>query len=325
VADPPAVTLLLLAYNQEAFAAEAARSALGQDYPNLQLVLSDDCSGDGTLATLQGEATGYRGSHRVVVRRTERNLGLIAHLYDAVSVATGELVVVAAGDDLSYPHRVRRLVERWQETGANALHSNWDVIDETGRTIRRGRPEGRSDLRLDVIFAGRQPQQLIGATAAYSRNLFEIIPCPSERIFAEDLYFSLILNGFGRTIAYVDEPLIGYREHGGAVTHAGRSRSVADHERSTERESGRVADVLRAFQRGARDGGPWGEPQVDWAAVEQDIAFNRFRSSWTCAGTVERLRALARFSAPSQRRWLLPRVLGLGPFVAAKTLLNRAG
>lgn len=44
------VTFFLLAYNQERYIREAA---LAQDYPDLEVVLSDDCSTDGTFAIIQ--------------------------------------------------------------------------------------------------------------------------------------------------------------------------------------------------------------------------------------------------------------------------------
>lgn len=325
MADLPPVSLVVLTYNQEGFAGAAAGAALAQDYPRLQVVLSDDCSDDSTVERLQAQASAHSGGHQVIVRRTERNLGLVAHLYDAVRAASGALVVVAAGDDLSYPQRVSRLAERWRLTGADALHSNWDVIDETGALVRRGRPPGQSDLRLDAFFPGRPAHRVIGATAAYARTMFDVVPCPTDRIFAEDLYFSLFLNAFGRGVDYVADPLLGYRAHDAALTHGAGGRSIAEQERATARESAQVAAVLQVFERAARAGGPWGEPRVNWRAVGEDRDFNRFRSSWTSAGPLERLRALRRFAAPSQRRWLLPRLLGLGPLAVGKQLVNRAG
>jgi glycosyltransferase involved in cell wall biosynthesis len=314
-------TFLLLAYCQERFAAEAAAAALAQDYADLQVILSDDCSPDGTFAVLQAQAAAA-GRDNVLVRQTPRNLGLMGHLYDAAALAEGELIVIAAGDDVSRPQRVSRLVEEWRASGSDALYSNWDVIDESSRTVRQGRPPGRSDLRLASYFPGRDPVQVIGATAAYARGLFRNVPRPSTPVFAEDLYFTLMLNAWRRRIAYVDEPLVAYRSHAGAVTHQEHGNEVADYERRVEQESARIADLLDQFELSAGAIDPdWGEiGEVDWAAVRADAEFNRFRAGWTKAGIARRLAALVRFKAPSQRRWLISRVLGLRPLQAMKAL-----
>ncbi len=314
-------TFLLLAYNQERFAAEAAGAALSQDYADLQVILSDDCSPDGTYAVLQAQAAAANRAN-VLVRQTPRNLGLMGHLYDAAALAEGELIVIAAGDDVSRPQRVSRLLEEWRASRSDALFSNWDVIDKNGRTVRHGRPPGRSDLRLANYFPGWEPVQIIGATSAYARSMFRNVPRPSEPVFAEDLYFSLMLNAWRRRIAYVDEPLVAYRSHGGAITHQEQGDGVTDYERRVERESGRIAELLDLFERSANAIEPdWGKiGEVDWAAVRADAEFNRFRSGWTKAGIARRLAALVRFNAPSQRRWLVSRVLGLRPLQAMKAL-----
>jgi glycosyltransferase involved in cell wall biosynthesis len=312
-------TLLLLTYNQEGFAAEAARAAFAQDYPDLQIILSDDRSPDETFAVLQREAAA--SGRDVLVRQTPRNLGLMSHLYDAAAVASGELIVIAAGDDVSRPQRVRRLVEEWRKSAAKALFSNWDVIDESGRIVRHGRQAGQSDLRLASYFPGWSPVQIIGATSAYARDVFETVPCPSERIFAEDLYLTLMLNAWRRPIAYVDEPLVAYRSHDAAITHHA-SKGVAGYERRVELESGRIAEVLDVFERNAMATEPaWGPiGAVDWPAVRADAEFNRFRSAWIDSGIARRLAAAIRFKAPSQRRWMIPRLLGLGPLEALKAV-----
>ena len=46
---PPLVTVAIPTYNQEAFLAETLESVVAQDYPHLQILISDDASRDDTL------------------------------------------------------------------------------------------------------------------------------------------------------------------------------------------------------------------------------------------------------------------------------------
>ena len=78
-AAAPRASLLLLAYNQERYAEEAARSCLAQESEPLEIVFSDDASSDRTHEILATIAAEYRGPHRVVVRRNETNLGITGH------------------------------------------------------------------------------------------------------------------------------------------------------------------------------------------------------------------------------------------------------
>src|SRR5947209_20339005 len=102
--QPTAVEVLLLACNQAATIRDAAESVLAQTGPPLAIVFSDDASHDATFAILADIAAAYRGPHRVRVRRNETNLGIGAHYNRLVAESRSELLVTAAGDDLSVPH-----------------------------------------------------------------------------------------------------------------------------------------------------------------------------------------------------------------------------
>jgi glycosyltransferase involved in cell wall biosynthesis len=95
------VTLTLIAYNQENYVREAIESALAQTFSPLEIILSDDCSPDQTFAIMQEMVGSYRGPHRVHARREPVNVGTVQHLINVSRAAQGELVVIAAGDDLS--------------------------------------------------------------------------------------------------------------------------------------------------------------------------------------------------------------------------------
>src|SRR5574344_1400791 len=114
----PVVSFCLFAYNQEKYISKAVHAALAQTYSPLEVVLSDDHSPDGTFEIMRRIAAEYRGPHRIILNRNERNLGLVAHINRVVAqCASGELLVLAAGDDWSKPERTATLVRRWEECG----------------------------------------------------------------------------------------------------------------------------------------------------------------------------------------------------------------
>ena len=102
----PLVTFALVAYNQERYIREAVEGALAQTYEPLEVILSDDCSTDRTFALMEQLAQDYVGPHRIVLNRNATNLGLCGHVNRVFSLATADVVVLAAGDDVSLPNRV---------------------------------------------------------------------------------------------------------------------------------------------------------------------------------------------------------------------------
>ncbi|HEV2043143.1 MAG TPA: glycosyltransferase [Sphingomicrobium sp.] len=323
----PRATFLLVTFNQAEFVAEAVNSALAQDYSNLQIIISDDSSTDETFEVARKSIEKHSGAHRILLRRTPRNLGLIAHLYESARLADGELIIVAAGDDISYAHRVSALMDAWQKKRSTALCSGWDICDQRGVIVSRDNFGGRSDLRFGAYFPGRKFIQIIGATAAYTPEVFDLVPQPSNDVFAEDLYFSLILRNLDRVITEVPLPLIQYRQHGNALTNRENKQSVAEYEQIVSRGSVRITKLLRAVQQTIfeMEQAPKNASEtINHKALGEDIAFNEFRSGWIEGGPVKRIKAFLRFRDPSHRRWIGPRLFGLDAFVQIKKLVRRA-
>ena len=55
-------------------------AAFAQTWSPLEILLSDDCSPDGTFAVMQEMAAAYSGPHRVILNRNPKNLGITAHV-----------------------------------------------------------------------------------------------------------------------------------------------------------------------------------------------------------------------------------------------------
>lgn len=96
--DMPRFSFLLISYNQENYIEEALQSAFDQDYPNLEIVVCDDCSQDRTFELASRMVEAYRGPHRVILHRNERNLGIGANFQQAYELSTGDWLFMAAGD-----------------------------------------------------------------------------------------------------------------------------------------------------------------------------------------------------------------------------------
>jgi glycosyltransferase involved in cell wall biosynthesis len=133
-AQRPLVSVLLIAFNQADVVADAVRGALQQTYSPLEILISDDCSTDDTSGEIQRAVGDYRGPHRIVTNRNERNEGISAHLSRLARMSSGELLVVAAGDDVSLPDRCARLVDYWlsEDRRPDLIASDLIDLDDVG-------------------------------------------------------------------------------------------------------------------------------------------------------------------------------------------------
>lgn len=319
--SPARVTLLLLAYNQEGFVEEAIAAALAQDYPDLEIVLSDDASTDGTYAKMTAAADAYQGPHRVHTRRNPTNLGVLSHIYGAVSECTGELIILAAGDDVSIPNRVRRVTETWLAYGCDAVFSGYEIIDDEGRTIAPYRRFLARDSDMVAYFPKRTVTPIHGASSAYSRQLFERVHLPNEPIVFEDTFFSLMIGLLRGKVQFIDEPLVRYREHISSTSNTNpkeieRSAIRAREERS-ERLAASISRLLEYFVSVASE---QVDGEVELARVRSDIRFYDLCSHWTSASFAQRLVALFALRRIRHVRWFLPRIFGLNSFVRSKRL-----
>lgn len=109
--DKPLITFALFGYNQESFIRKAVEGAFSQTYSPLEIILSDDCSTDHTFEIMKEMAAAYSGPHKLLLNRNTKNLGIGHHFSRVMELVTGEIIELAAGDDISLPYRTE---ESWK-------------------------------------------------------------------------------------------------------------------------------------------------------------------------------------------------------------------
>jgi glycosyltransferase involved in cell wall biosynthesis len=135
----PLVSVLMAARNHESFAAEAARSVVGQDYERLELIAVDDASEDATADALeQIAAEAAPGRMRVV--RHERQEGIAETRAHALRLARGEAIGMLDSDDLWLPGKLGPQLELLaQRPEVGLVHGEFEAFDsETGEAVPWG-------------------------------------------------------------------------------------------------------------------------------------------------------------------------------------------
>jgi glycosyltransferase involved in cell wall biosynthesis len=209
---PFRASILLLAYRMERTLRPALAGALAQTVP-CEIIVSDDASGDGSVELAREIAAGYTGPHRLIVRANEQNQGLCRHIDTLSKLATGEIFVFMAGDDVSYPERVAKLLAAFDaHPDAYAVGSAVNEVDESDRLLRRGAWHLDSPMDQHKLLHVGKFVTLLGASMAVRRELLEGLPQLTGLV--EDNMLTLRASLFGR-IYCLREPLLNYRRHGG--------------------------------------------------------------------------------------------------------------
>ena len=216
----PRVTFFLFAYNQADFIRDACEAALAQTYTPLEVILSDDCSSDETFQIMQDVVASYSGPHQVRLNRNDQNLGLIGHVNRAMEITESDLIVVAAGDDISLPERTEVIVKSYLEKKGQvfSIHSAVTKIDVQGNELDVWVPP-LTESQPSPFAIATALSLVIGATHAWTRDTFRVFGPIMHTHAYEDLviaYRSALLGG----IHYIDQPLVKYRVGNGGLSTA---------------------------------------------------------------------------------------------------------
>ena len=119
----PSVSVLIAAYNEEPVIARTVASALASDYADLEVIVVDDGSADGTSAAVEAA---FAHEPRVRLLR-QANAGKATALNRALAAARGEVLVAFDADTMVAPDAVRLLVRHFADPRVAAVAGNVKV------------------------------------------------------------------------------------------------------------------------------------------------------------------------------------------------------
>jgi len=225
----PSISVIFLSYKQEAYVVAALRAVLEQDLPDYEIIIGDDASPDRTRALIEAELAAYRGRARIVLLPPAPNVGVIRNFNRCVAASTGDILVAAAGDDVSHPTRLRRIAEFFRDhPDCYAHYSNARVVDAVGGVLRptwyhhQGVQFRQFDPRGFHLYQG---VQFCGATGSYRGDVFRKFPPMPGTTGGEDgpaILRSLLLGS-----AAIDaEILLDWRWHGANMSHGSKPKGL---------------------------------------------------------------------------------------------------
>jgi glycosyltransferase involved in cell wall biosynthesis len=240
----PLVSILLSVNNDETFVAEGVDSVLRQTVSDLELIVIDDASTDGTPQRLEAF-----DDSRLAVLRNDEQVGLAASLNAGLARAQGRYVARLDADDVAYPNRLELQLARMD--GLAILGTAIVDLDAQGRTGQLHRnPLGRCAVRWHSLFSS----PFFHPTVLVDRDALGGLRYDETFLESEDyeLWTRLLERGEGANLA---EPLVAKRIHSGQASQRRSDVQQSFQRQVALREIARVApdvDAERAWRVGAR-------------------------------------------------------------------------
>lgn len=132
---PPLVSVIIPAYNAERFIADAVRSVLDQSWRELEVIVVDDGSTDGTADRVRP----FLADPRVRYVRQE-NAGPAAARNRGIELAHGDYVAFCDADDLWLPAKLERQMPLFRNPAVGLVYCLGDQFTDSGGPVTLGAP-----------------------------------------------------------------------------------------------------------------------------------------------------------------------------------------
>ena len=209
--NKPLVSIAIPAY-KSTFLSEAIRSALNQDYTNLELIVVDDCSPD----DIKDIVNNFRDPRITYIRNTV-NLGhdSVAHNWNkCLELAKGDFFILLCDDDLLFPNMVSTMLGLAQaHPECGMFHANRCIRKKSGELITDDRwpIEESAHEFIDNKFAGKRKHtitEFFYRTDVLKQEKYAIFPVG---YYSDDATILQLCIRQEKMISS-DEPLVVFRE-----------------------------------------------------------------------------------------------------------------
>lgn len=121
------VSVIIPVYNTGRFVKKTIESIINQTYKDLEIIITDDCSTDGTFTICEKMAG---KDNRISLKRNEENRGIGATRNISLKRATGDLLFFVDGDDFVDRNIIEDCIKKMEDTGSQAVcfpYYDWDA------------------------------------------------------------------------------------------------------------------------------------------------------------------------------------------------------
>ncbi|MCL6272209.1 glycosyltransferase [Sansalvadorimonas sp. 2012CJ34-2] len=204
----PLVSVVITCYNHVNYIADAVNSVLSQTYKNLELIVVDDGSTDGSSEVLDqlSQQAGFTVIH-------QKNAGVSAAMNKGLSLCSGEYIATLDSDDMFLADKLQKQVTYLENHKDVAIcGGGMLIVDEDGTISAPKRFPPERMLDFEDVFCEKQ-DIIPSSSALVRREVFDKVGGYSSDVRIQDLYFWLKVTAAGYQISALHDVLIYYRKH----------------------------------------------------------------------------------------------------------------
>ena len=205
----PLVSVLISAYKHERYIEACVRSVLAQTYPNIELIVLDDGSPDGTAGVLEKLHSEAAARGKPFIFIAKQNSGLSDTLNQALALATGKYICQFGSDDIMLPEKTAKQVAFMEANpdvavcGGNAIN-----IDSNGAVITgRQKSPPQREITFEHLFANTGPG-IVASTCMIRKDVLDREGGWNPAIPLEDMYMWFKLTSRGYRMVGLGEVLM---------------------------------------------------------------------------------------------------------------------
>ena len=208
----PLVSIALCTYNGEKFLPKQLDSILSQDYSNIELVITDDCSNDTTRQILD---VYQKKDERIKLYLNEANLGYTKNFEKAIRLCTGDYIAFSDQDDIWERNKVSELVAAMP--GNVMVFHNSDLIDENDSQIGNYTVSNTTRIYDDESCLPFLFSNCVHGHATLFESRLKEYLLPFDDRYSHDWWLAYVAFNIGK-VKYIDKILVHYRQHQSSIT-----------------------------------------------------------------------------------------------------------
>lgn len=246
------IDILMATYNGEKYLKEQIDSILNQTYSDFRLLISDDFSQDSTREILNEYV---QKDSRVIVFLQNKNLGVCKNFEFLMRKVESDYFMFADQDDVWQKDKIQKCYDKMINQNCDLVYTNLEVVNQDLQLLNKSywKLKGfeKKVKKYNNFKSLYLNNYITGCTMIVkSEWINKILPLPhNSKYILHDYWTALIVSKFGK-MAYIDEPLVKYRQHiENRVGSKRRTDSINDFEEMRELFIDVKLDHFRTFKK----------------------------------------------------------------------------